>query len=91
MNAVVVPGHVMKSSVPGNRFIGQIALQIHRYMKALSSQIQHKFDTMVLAKKFYTINLGEGGGFISSFWFFLYHLISVLQRVQECRVMKPIY
>lgn len=63
----------MKSSVPGNKFIGQIALQIHRSMKALSRQNQHKFDTMVLATKFYTISPGERGGFISSFfyWFFL--------------------
>lgn len=93
INAAVVPGQVMKSSVPGNKFIRQIALQIHRYMKALSRQNQHKFDTMVLATKSYTINPGERGGFISSFfyWFLLYHLISPLQRVQECRVMKLIY
>lgn len=49
----------MKSSMPGCKFIGQIALQIHRYMKDLSRQNQHKFYTVVLTTKFYTINPGE--------------------------------
>lgn len=81
-NAVVVLRQAMGSSMPGNKFSGQMTPQIYR-AKAHSRQLQLKLDTMVLATKSCTINPGERRLISKFFYRSFCHLIFALQKVQE--------